>query len=506
MTDRPRTRYVSNVGLAICALLAASVAGLRTTDTAALPLVPQRVAAQGLKLIDEHPTAAPDAGTGSGQEPFAKLNGALATTRARLEELTKAAALAAAARRELETVEQENRRLVAEAAALRTNRNQLLSANQDAEARIVQLNSTLARAQSDREALESEARKAQDALAVKVETPSRSAEHSAAEIGRLRTALDDADRKLQLASSARSDAEARLTELRNSSEERAARLGDELTTARTQLTQAEAERDKARGDAAELQSEAGALRTALGLAKDEVDRIARNNDDLQQEVAMLHSAANSATEAARQNLLAVESRIKELDAAIAEGQGGAVVGEIAPEAGPKTIQAADSAEMALITPAAAEVPRLDPALARVAVDLPREKRLQVQGLLADFVVKVDPRGLALMVPGDDLFAIDGAEIGPTAHDTLAKVAELIDAYHQRNVMIVGHTDSNGEKSYNKVLSERRANLVKQFLVDQFNIDGARLSTEGRGEDQPIASNATPVGRQVNRRVEVLILN
>ena len=59
---------------------------------------------------------------------------------------------------------------------------------------------------------------------------------------------------------------------------------------------------------------------------------------------------------------------------------------------------------------------------------------------------------------------------------------------------------------NRQLSERRAERVKQILVDHFEIAADRLSTEGLGEARPIASNATPQGRRANRRVEVLILN
>jgi OOP family OmpA-OmpF porin len=73
-------------------------------------------------------------------------------------------------------------------------------------------------------------------------------------------------------------------------------------------------------------------------------------------------------------------------------------------------------------------------------------------------------------------------------------------------MIVGHTDSIGDEAYNQTLSHRRAELVKQFFVDHFDVEPARLSIDGRGEAQPIASNDTVSGRQANRRVEVLILD
>lgn len=112
----------------------------------------------------------------------------------------------------------------------------------------------------------------------------------------------------------------------------------------------------------------------------------------------------------------------------------------------------------------------------------------------------------MTVPGGALFATNSDEVQAGAHDALAKVAELLNVYDDRRVLIVGHTDAIGEASYNKRLSERRADLVKQFFVDKFEIDGARLVTEGYGEDRPIASNDTPKGRQTNRRVEVVILN
>jgi OOP family OmpA-OmpF porin len=93
-----------------------------------------------------------------------------------------------------------------------------------------------------------------------------------------------------------------------------------------------------------------------------------------------------------------------------------------------------------------------------------------------------------------------------AYDTLAKVAELIGMYDDRRVLIIGHSDAVGDAAYNKQLSERRAELVKQFFVDNFELADDHLSTQGLGEARPIASNATPQGRQANRRVEVLILN
>ncbi len=170
-----------------------------------------------------------------------------------------------------------------------------------------------------------------------------------------------------------------------------------------------------------------------------------------------------------------------------------------------TDAASVDADLDLVKSAHAGEPPLDRELTRLTAALPLEKRLQVEGLLVDLGAKVEPHGLALTVPGEGLFATNSDRIEPTANDTLAKVAELINAYDDHQVKIVGYTDAIGDAAYNKVLSQRRANLIKQFFVDNFDINGARLATEGRGEEDPIASNDTLTGRQANRRVEVLIL-
>jgi outer membrane protein OmpA-like peptidoglycan-associated protein len=196
--------------------------------------------------------------------------------------------------------------------------------------------------------------------------------------------------------------------------------------------------------------------------------------------------------------------------AAAGSPGSAPAGEAAADrvkvAATTSADAAVDADLDLIKSARLADRPLDDALTRLTADLPLEKRLQVQGLLVDLDAEVEPRGLRMTVPGASLFEINSDTIEPTAHDTLAKVAELIDAYKGHQVVIVGHTDSIGEASYNQSLSQRRAELVKQFFVDNFDIQDRRLQIEGRGEAQPIASNQTVEGRQANRRIDVLILN
>jgi outer membrane protein OmpA-like peptidoglycan-associated protein len=139
-------------------------------------------------------------------------------------------------------------------------------------------------------------------------------------------------------------------------------------------------------------------------------------------------------------------------------------------------------------------------------DLPLEKRQHMQGLLTNLQSKLDARGLMTTVPGEVLFSAGSNEVQEGAYDTLAKVAELIDMYGSRQVLIIGHSDAVGDAERNRYLSELRAERVKQIFVDYFELAPDRLSTEGLGEARPIASNATPQGRSANRRVEVLILN
>ena len=72
-------------------------------------------------------------------------------------------------------------------------------------------------------------------------------------------------------------------------------------------------------------------------------------------------------------------------------------------------------------------------------------------------------------------------------------------------MIIGHTDSMGSAAYNDQLSVRRAEAVKNLLMDQFDIDTFQVTVKGMGESQPLADNQTQEGRRLNRRVDISII-
>jgi outer membrane protein OmpA-like peptidoglycan-associated protein len=103
------------------------------------------------------------------------------------------------------------------------------------------------------------------------------------------------------------------------------------------------------------------------------------------------------------------------------------------------------------------------------------------------------------------FDFDKATIRKADMAELKKAIELIKKYPGAKVRLEGHTDWKGTDQYNQVLSERRAEATKEYLVSKGNIDAAGISTIGYGETKPVASNKTDEGRFQNRRVEVLIL-
>jgi outer membrane protein OmpA-like peptidoglycan-associated protein len=104
---------------------------------------------------------------------------------------------------------------------------------------------------------------------------------------------------------------------------------------------------------------------------------------------------------------------------------------------------------------------------------------------------------------DVLFRSGSFELLPGARERLAKVSGIVLAYPSLHVAIEGHTDSVGSDDYNQQLSERRAETVRDYFVQQ-GINSASVEAHGFGKTAPIATNDTPEGRQQNRRVELIL--
>ncbi|APG26322.1 hypothetical protein A7E75_11420 [Syntrophotalea acetylenica] len=132
----------------------------------------------------------------------------------------------------------------------------------------------------------------------------------------------------------------------------------------------------------------------------------------------------------------------------------------------------------------------------------REKAAKLEQEMAELqAVKAD-RGL-VMTLGDVVFDVNKADLKPGGIVTVDKLAAFLTEYPTRKVMIEGFTDSTGSAEYNQVLSERRALAVRRALIDK-GIEASRIEIHGYGEDFPVATNNTTAGRQMNRRVEIII--
>ncbi len=111
--------------------------------------------------------------------------------------------------------------------------------------------------------------------------------------------------------------------------------------------------------------------------------------------------------------------------------------------------------------------------------------------------------LVVNMPQDLLFATDSASLSGSLTSDLRAVAASLQKYPNSTIQVIGHTDNVGEAAYNQDLSQRRAVAVAEVLRNS-GVPSGRISTIGRGEDAPIASNQTDSGRAQNRRVEIII--
>ena len=118
------------------------------------------------------------------------------------------------------------------------------------------------------------------------------------------------------------------------------------------------------------------------------------------------------------------------------------------------------------------------------------------------VPSVEANSLLITLDSGILFDVDKYDVRPEAKRALASLATVLKEADVKAFEVDGHTDSDASDEYNQVLSEKRANAVKDFLTSQGIV--AEITIKGYGESRPIASNDTPEGKQKNRRVEIII--
>ena len=172
-------------------------------------------------------------------------------------------------------------------------------------------------------------------------------------------------------------------------------------------------------------------------------------------------------------------------AAVKDGSGACVVssGQVLPEcAGAKAAPAAPK-PAAPATPGAPAAPSAPAAPAAGAKPAPASVRQ------------------AVVIQADALFDFDKSVIRPDGKKSIDDALAKLGGVDLEMVIATGHTDSVGTDAYNQKLSERRAAAVKDYLVSK-GIPSAKITTIGKGESQPVATNKTAEGRQKNRRVDI----
>ena len=228
---------------------------------------------------------------------------------------------------------------------------------------------------------------------------------------------------------------------------------------------------------------------ALDLQTAKNDLAIAENANLHHEDAQVDQPAYMAAQTAR--LAQMRAAAKADDARVAAGQ--AERDQIMLQARTREVQNAKMATNVALDQrdqAAGEAARASGEAARLQAEVDQLKATPT------------PRGLVLTL-GDVLFDTGRAELNPGAGRKLDQLAQFLAEHPERRVQIDGFTDSVGTDAYNELLSQRRADAVKSALVTR-GIDSSRIATQGYGKGFPVANNNDSGGRQLNRRVEVVI--
>ena len=134
----------------------------------------------------------------------------------------------------------------------------------------------------------------------------------------------------------------------------------------------------------------------------------------------------------------------------------------------------------------------------------QEEKLRMQLQATGVSVTRNGDNIILNMPGNITFATDSSNISADFYSVLDSVALVINEFEKTYIDIYGYTDSTGSEAYNQTLSEKRASSVARYLESQ-QVVSQRIVTRGMGESNPVATNDTPEGRSLNRRVEIVLI-
>jgi outer membrane protein OmpA-like peptidoglycan-associated protein len=137
------------------------------------------------------------------------------------------------------------------------------------------------------------------------------------------------------------------------------------------------------------------------------------------------------------------------------------------------------------------------------MDKQEQEMRQALSTSEEVAVRREGDMLALTLKGDVTFDVDSDVVLPGLFTELDRIAQILVRYPDTTIVVEGHTDSTGSDTYNQQLSERRAISVQRLLA-QRGVAEFRITTIGYGESRPVATNNTPEGRQMNRRVEIRV--
>jgi outer membrane protein OmpA-like peptidoglycan-associated protein len=268
--------------------------------------------------------------------------------------------------------------------------------------------------------------------------------------------------------------EARVMAVKQKAEE------DAQAKAAAEKKAAEEREAKARADAeteARRRQEAEQARTEAEAAKADAERMKQEAEKAAQEAGRQKQEAEQATAAALAQQQTAQAEAEQASREKAEALAQQRAAEVETEKARKAAEQAEAEKTAL-----------------------RQRLLdQLNSILQ---TRDSARGLIVNM-SDVLFDTGSATLKPGAREKLAKISGIVLAHPGLNLQVEGHTDSVGSDEFNQQLSERRADSVRDFLLQQ-GVSGSSVTARGFGKTQPVASNDTAEGRQRNRRVELVV--
>lgn len=259
-----------------------------------------------------------------------------------------------------------------------------------------------------------------------------------------------------------------------------ARVSAEQRAAELAVSRAASERDAVRLDARTREAES-AQRSA---------RFAQRQSEASQ-----RSAEQSRRESE-------QSRRSALDAQIESEASRRTARESQRESDASRRSAEASQRQALSERQAANVAILNAQDARQQAEDAQSRSILLEARLREMEAKQSDRGMVVTL-GDVLFDTDEARLKSGGMRNVQKMADFFAQYPQRNVMIEGFTDSTGSDGHNQQLSDRRADSVRIALLGM-GMNAGRITSRGYGQAFPVAGNDTAAGRQLNRRVELVV--